>query len=191
DEDRDFDAEFAEALERPDAVVAGHAQVQQHHVGAGRGDDVEGGASVVGLADHFDVGDLQQGADALAYEGLVVDDHDAGHVAGTRAVTRKPSRPSMLTSPSRASNRSTRPRSPLPSTGAVAPRPSSVAVRRTTSPSVAMSIHSSRASACRIVLVTISCTARTSAAVCSSPGRTSGATSIDTSRPGRSRTMPR
>src|SRR5690606_9756318 len=112
--------------------------------------------AVGGLGDHLDaLGQRQQGTDALADQGLVVDEADADHrvtpatagargagkygplSSGSRNSSSKPSPGAVLTStwPPQAESRSRMPRSPLPGSTTSAPRPLSRASRRTARPS--------------------------------------------------------
>ena len=57
-----------------------HAHVHQHHVGLDLRDQLDRLLAVAGLGDHLDaLGQRQQRADALAHQGLVVDQADTDH----------------------------------------------------------------------------------------------------------------
>src|SRR5690606_27748040 len=105
-----------------DAVEHRHPHVHDHHVRFEPPGEVDGGAAVAALADHFEVGlGVDDGGESGTDERLVVADQDAngsghdGFPAGMLARTTKASaRWSAANSPPRAWTRSRRPARPRP-----------------------------------------------------------------------------
>jgi hypothetical protein len=79
-----------------DAVVTGHPDVHEHHVGTQRGAHGDGGRPIGGLADHLEiVFGVEYQAEAHPDERMVVDQEHADHggtaaPGSSRAVTRQP-----------------------------------------------------------------------------------------------------
>ena len=114
------DGRSGEGVRRLDAVHAGHAHVEQAHVGAQAPGELDGAAAVGGLAGHLDARlGVQDHGQPGAHDLLVVgDDHAYGHeahpVRGSTAVTVQPrpgSGPARQVPPSRVA-RSAMPASP-------------------------------------------------------------------------------
>ena len=83
-----------DAAGRLDAVESGHANVHQEDVGPVPSGELDGRVTVGGLPDELEViGVVDEGAEAGAYEWLVVGDGDPDHDGspeGRWAATRKP-----------------------------------------------------------------------------------------------------
>src|SRR6185503_7970484 len=187
-----------ELLDDEQAVAVGHPHVEQQHVGVGVGHDLQRGLAARRLADQLEILDqTEQGADALAHERVIVDqdDPDPPHdlpPSGSCAVTANEGAGAMRRKPPSSSRRACMPDSPWPARSIEAPRPSSRA--STASPPSCCSIltHRLLARAWRSVLVTISCTQRSThwARAGSSMNSASGSDRCTVS-PGRSSTSVR
>ena len=80
DDDARRGRELAQALDRADAVEPRHDEVHEHDVGLERRDRRERRLAVGRLADDLDVVlQLEERAQALAHDGVVVDDEDGDH----------------------------------------------------------------------------------------------------------------
>src|SRR5262249_52701256 len=147
---------------------AGHPDVHEHDVGLVLARQRDRPLAVVCLSDNDDVGlRVEQRAEARAHERLIVGEDDRDHRAGTGrcATTRKPppSRGPAPTLPPSAAARSRMPAMPLPSTASSAPpTPSSTTSTHKSSsrPPRATRTSTEWACACRVTLVSASCTIR-------------------------------
>jgi hypothetical protein len=123
-----------------DAALLRHPDVKQQHIDFRTRHALDRLRAILGFAGDDDLRiHLQQRADSLADEELIVGDEDADHEwlrAGRNAVSANP-RPaplSIVSSPPARSIRSRMPRNPKPSRMAVRPRPSSRARTSNVSP---------------------------------------------------------
>ena len=88
-------------FKRAHAVEPRHHEVEQDHVGVGARGGVDRGLAVAGLGDDLDVVlEVEERAQALAHDGVVVGEQDADH-AGTssRTVVPAPSVESTVSVP--------------------------------------------------------------------------------------------
>src|SRR5262249_47573731 len=140
-------------------VQLGHVQVEQQHVRAGRGDNIDSLPAISGLAGDFHVRFLtEQVAQSVPDDTVIIGDHHPDrHGTGTRTVSAAP-RPgalSMSMVPPSSATRSRMWASPEPACGAAGSKP--VPVSRTASSTCpswrVMDTASWRALPCRTALV--------------------------------------
>src|SRR5712691_13117172 len=159
---------FLEELrQRFDPALARHHDVEQHDVGLVRPHLEDRFTRVARLADDLEVVlGVEEHAQARADDGVVVDDDDAYHAAGTSAtiVVPAPGDDSTWSRPSRSATRSRipeRPRPPSrPASSGTKPWPSSSITAVTDSPRRTRRMLTRRAPACLATFVSASCTIR-------------------------------
>src|SRR5262249_8312593 len=121
----------AQAPRCSDAVEHRHLQIHEHDVGSRLGSEGERDLTVLGIADHLDLGSRrQQRAQSRTEQRLIVDEENAdGCHVGTRTsiVNPRPARTgdAIFTLPPTSSARSRSPTSPNPPSAATEPTPSS------------------------------------------------------------------
>jgi hypothetical protein len=127
----------AEAAGGLDTVELGHAQVHEHHIGFVAGDGGEGLVAVRDVGDDLEVGlPLEHAAQAVAHDGVVIDDQDTNRHGAWISATRVVPPPGVLSTsslPPSAARRLVSPSRPAPPAEAAGsnPAPSSVTVSTT------------------------------------------------------------
>src|SRR5579883_1345775 len=185
----DGGAAAGQLVEHPEAVAAGHADVEEQHVRRGLEHLGDRLLAARRLADQLDVaGQLEQAPQADAHDRVVVGEHDADHDAGSsgsEALTAKAGVVTIARRPPTSSIRARMPASPWPRRSSGAPRPSSRASTVIDEAERSTRIHSVLAPAWRQVLVRTSWTQRTRQWARAAHSTTSGSGSSRwTRRPG-------